>query len=189
MELYCKFYLLLSGRGTLLCVVLGVAGLPHGQNPEASCHERQCMHCTLDMNCLSGANSNHHSSFDRAAVHFTQGSGSISLWSLRKDTTSVIRLSWIGCRNGTGFPCARQTAGAQEFALNLSRVLAHAASLLWSRLIMSVIGLLFSLRKNMTLRVRVIFWFISHTIQCQFEGLRLHIYNWPRQSTYTKMLV
>jgi hypothetical protein len=79
MELYCKFYLLLSGRGTLLCVVLGVAGLPHGQNPEASCHERQCMHCTLDMNCLSGANSNHHSSFDRAAVHFTQGSGSISL--------------------------------------------------------------------------------------------------------------
>jgi hypothetical protein len=44
-----------------------------------------------------------------------------------------------------------------------------------------VAGLLLSLRKRMTLGIGVIFWFISHTMPCQPEGLGLHIYSWPRQ--------
>jgi hypothetical protein len=44
-----------------------------------------------------------------------------------------------------------------------------------------VAGLLLSLRERMTLGVGAIFWFISHTMSCQPEGLGLHIYIWPRQ--------
>jgi hypothetical protein len=41
--------------------------------------------------------------------------------------------------------------------------------------------LLLSSRERMTLGVRVIFWFISHTMSCQPKGLGLHIYSWPMQ--------
>jgi hypothetical protein len=33
------------------------------------------------------------------------------------------------------------------------------------------------------------FWFISHTMPCQPERLGLHIYSWPKQPVYAKMLV
>jgi hypothetical protein len=51
-----------------------------------------------------------------------------------------------------------------------------------------VAGLLLSSRKRMTLEVETIFWFISHTMSCQPEGLGLHIYSWPRQPAYAEML-
>jgi hypothetical protein len=38
-----------------------------------------------------------------------------------------------------------------------------------------------TLIERMTLRVGAIFWFISHTMPYQPEGLGIHIYNWPRQ--------
>jgi hypothetical protein len=46
-----------------------------------------------------------------------------------------------------------------------------------------------SSRGRMTLGVGVIFCFISHTMTYQPEGLGLHIYSWPRQPAYAKMLV
>jgi hypothetical protein len=54
---------------------------------------------------------------------------------------------------------------------------------------MLLAGLLLSLRKRMTLGVETIFWFISHTMSYQTEGLELHIYSWPRQPAYAKVLV
>jgi hypothetical protein len=51
------------------------------------------------------------------------------------------------------------------------------------------IELSLSLRGRMTLGVGAIFWFISHTMPYQPEGLVLHIYSWPRQPAYAKMLV
>jgi hypothetical protein len=38
-----------------------------------------------------------------------------------------------------------------------------------------------TLVERMTLGVGAIFWFFSHTMQCQPEGLGIHIYSWPRQ--------
>jgi hypothetical protein len=52
-----------------------------------------------------------------------------------------------------------------------------------------VAGLLLSSREMMRLVVVVIFYFISHTMACQPEGLRLHIYSWSRQPAYAEMLV
>jgi hypothetical protein len=44
-----------------------------------------------------------------------------------------------------------------------------------------VARLLLSSREMMTPGVEAIFWFISHTMTHQPEGLGLHIYSWARQ--------
>jgi hypothetical protein len=38
-----------------------------------------------------------------------------------------------------------------------------------------------TLIERMTLGVGAIFWFTSHTMQCQLEGLGIHIYSWLKQ--------
>jgi hypothetical protein len=38
-----------------------------------------------------------------------------------------------------------------------------------------------TLIERMASGVGAIFWFTSHTMQCQPKGLGLHIYSWPRQ--------
>jgi hypothetical protein len=46
-----------------------------------------------------------------------------------------------------------------------------------------------TLIERMTLGVGAIFWFTSHTMPHQSEGLGIHIYSWPRQQAYAEMLV
>jgi hypothetical protein len=38
-----------------------------------------------------------------------------------------------------------------------------------------------TLIERMALGVGAIFWFTSHTMQCQPKKLGIHIYSWPRQ--------
>jgi hypothetical protein len=53
---------------------------------------------------------------------------------------------------------------------------------------MLVAEFLLSSKERMTLGVGAIFWFISHKMPCQPEGLGIHIYRLLASQAYAKML-